>query len=286
MIRRLAPAKINLSLEVLGRRSDGYHDIVSVFQTLDLVDELTFEAADGLALTCSDQALEADGNLALQAARRLQEATGATTGASIHLTKRIPIAAGLGGGSSDAAAALLGLMELWRLDISLADLANIAAGLGADVPFFLRGGTALIEGIGERITPLPGLPPLWVALVIPPLTLESKTATLYRRLTPSHYTDGGVTRALAERIRAGDYSRLGERCNVFEAVLTDPEVQSARRAMLQAGAPWVALSGSGSSLFCLFEDEASAWRLAMAVPGDVGRALVSRTTTTVVDALS
>jgi 4-diphosphocytidyl-2-C-methyl-D-erythritol kinase len=278
MIIRLAPAKINLSLEVLGQRPDGYHDIVSVFQTLELADTLEIEAAGGLSLSCSDPALAGEGNLALRAARILQQTAGVAFGARLHLTKRIPVAAGLGGGSSDAAAVLLGLVELWGLPLPPDDLTTLAASLGADVPYFLQGGTALVEGIGDRITPLPDLPPLWVALVVPPLALERKTATLYRRLTPAYYTDGAVTRALAERLRTRDTSRPDQRCNVFESVLSEPEVVRARQAMLKAGAPWVALSGSGPSLFCLFEDQASARQVAAAIPARFGRVLVTQTT--------
>ena len=151
---RLAYAKINLCLEIIGKREDNYHNIVSVMQLVDLSDMLTFFEGDELTLACDNVRLaeEGDGNLILKTARLLQEAGGVQRGAHIELEKRIPLAAGLGGGSSDAAAALRGLSELWGLRAGREDLMNLAIQLGSDVPFFLAGPTALVEGRGERVT--------------------------------------------------------------------------------------------------------------------------------------
>ncbi|MCL4533542.1 MAG: 4-(cytidine 5'-diphospho)-2-C-methyl-D-erythritol kinase, partial [Bacteroidetes bacterium] len=252
MITRLAPAKLNLALEVLGRRPDGYHEIVSVVQTIDLADTLEFAPSSDLTLTCSDASLVNEDNLGWRAARGLQAATRTRAGAAIHLEKRIPLAAGLGGGSSDAAATFLGLSELWGVSMPAMDLYTLARLLGADVPFFLRGGTALVEGTGERVTTLPPLKPHWAVLLVPPLSIPRKTATLYGRLRPAHCTDGTRTRALAQAIRTNASLDPCLLVNAFQPVLTEPEMARGRAAMLEAGAPWAALSGSGPPPFCFF----------------------------------
>ncbi len=145
MLTLRAPAKVNLTLEVLGRRDDGYHDIVSIMQTVDLCDTITLEPADALAIECDDTSIGPSANLALRAATLLNESTGGGKGAKIRLEKRIPVAAGLGGGSSDAAATLVGLNRLWGLDLPIERLVGLAAGLGSDVPFFIHGGVAMVQ---------------------------------------------------------------------------------------------------------------------------------------------
>ena len=152
------PAKVNLTLEVLGKRNDGYHEIASVMQAINLCDRLTFSIADDLSLITDTPGLDTKDNLVYRAASLLNDKTGVSAGAEIHLCKGIPVAAGLGGGSSDAAATLLGLNRLWGLHLARDELEELAAQLGSDVPFFLAGGAALAEGRGERITPLPSPP--------------------------------------------------------------------------------------------------------------------------------
>ena len=149
MLTIRAFAKINLTLEVLGKRANGYHEVATVMQTIDLCDELTLEPSSGVSLRCSDPALETTDNLVLRAANLLREHAGGDSGAGMYLRKSIPVAAGLGGGSSDAAAALVGLRELWNLEEAVPDLRPLAAALGSDVPFFLSGGTAIAEGRGD-----------------------------------------------------------------------------------------------------------------------------------------
>jgi 4-diphosphocytidyl-2-C-methyl-D-erythritol kinase len=161
VLRLKAYAKVNLVLEVLGRRADGYHEIASVMQTIGLYDVLTFEAAGEIEFSCSTPGLQEDNNLVGSAARALRQATGKKAGARIVLEKKIPRTAGLGGGSSDAAAALKGLNRLWGLGLTPEKLAEIAAGIGSDVPFFIYGGTCLVEGRGESITPLPDIKKAW-----------------------------------------------------------------------------------------------------------------------------
>lgn len=251
-----APGKINLALEVVRRRPDGYHDLVTVFQTVDLADELTFEPADELTLECDDPSLATEDNLVLRAARLLGEGRGAR----MRLTKRIPVAAGLGGGSADAAAALRGLSRLWGLRTTEGELLQHAAALGADVPFLLRGGTALAEGVGERIEALPELAPAWVVLHTPESGPADKTARAFKALRPGHLTDGSFTRLLAKRIHAQVSLPLAEAPNAFESVADDlfPSLGAARARFAAAGAPWCRLTGAGPTLFTLVADEAHA----------------------------
>ena len=253
MLTARAFAKVNLTLEALSRRDDGYHNIASVVQTIDLCDELRFAPADRLTLECSEPSLETPDNLAFRAAILLKERTGHPGGAEIVLDKRIPMAAGLGGGSSDAAATLIALNELWGLDLGREELMPLAASLGSDVPFFLIGGTAMMEGRGEALRRLPPMAESHLVLLVPPDEVPAKTATLYRRLTPSHYTDGSASAGLAATIEAGQPPDGGLLFNVFEAVAPQvfPSFEVHWRALGESGAGPVHLTGSGPTLFTL-----------------------------------
>src|SRR5713101_8468619 len=194
-----AYAKINLTLDVLGRRADGYHDLATVMQTVDLYDTICLTATEDsqIHLVCSIPELSNDANLAVRAAQLLRQRLALRHGVLIELHKRIPVAAGLGGGSSDAAAVLRALQQWWQLPLPPSDLLNMAAALGSDVPFFLTGGLALCEGRGERVTTLaPYLPPSmhWLLLVKPALSVS--TAAVFRSLSASDYTDGTHSRAV------------------------------------------------------------------------------------------
>ena len=250
-----AYAKVNLTLEVLGRRDDGYHDIVSVMQTVSLHDTLAFARADGLELVCDAPELAGCGNLAYRAARLLRETAGVSDGARISIAKRIPVAAGLGGGSSDAATTLVALNRMWRLGLSPDELTPLAAQLGSDVPFFLRsglrGGTAMVSGRGERVQTLPPADLEWLVIATPAISAPNKTATLYGRLTPANYTRGALTRKLAARIRGGGDVPPQFLFNVFDDVAFDafPGLRDCWDAMHTLGAREVHLAGSGPSLF-------------------------------------
>ncbi|MBI4758138.1 MAG: 4-(cytidine 5'-diphospho)-2-C-methyl-D-erythritol kinase, partial [Chloroflexi bacterium] len=198
MFTRFAYAKINLTLDILGRRPDGYHEIASVMQAISLHDTLVFSRGQGLCIDCSDRRLAGPDNLVHRAAELLHREMGGVQGARVRLTKRIPLATGLGGGSSDAACALLGLNALWRLGLGQDRLAELASRLGSDVPFFLTGGTALVQGRGERVTPLPRPAPSWLVLAVPPVDVSAKTRTLYEALARGDYTDGSATRRMVE----------------------------------------------------------------------------------------
>ncbi|MDQ3927993.1 MAG: 4-(cytidine 5'-diphospho)-2-C-methyl-D-erythritol kinase, partial [Chloroflexota bacterium] len=177
MLELPAYAKINLGLEVTGKRPDGYHNLVSIMQLVDLHDTLTFSPADDLRLFSDDPAMlaEGDNNLVLRAAHLLQRTCDVRKGAHITLDKRVPSAAGLGGGSSDAAATLLGLLRLWGLDLPREELSRLGGLLGSDVPFFFAGPTALVEGRGEQVTPLGASPVFYAVLVSQPYDIPGKT---------------------------------------------------------------------------------------------------------------
>jgi 4-diphosphocytidyl-2-C-methyl-D-erythritol kinase len=252
-VRILAPAKVNLFLEVLGKRPDGYHEIATLMLAIDLHDVLDIGPADGaeVSLTCDDPALTAGpDNLVVKAALRLRGATSCTAGAAIRLTKRIPRAAGLGGGSSDAAAALVGLNELWKLGLSPAALARIGAELGSDVPFFLNGPAAWCTGRGEVVSPAPIGRPIDLVLVKPAEGLS--TAEVYKRLKlPATLVAGTAAR---DALAAGDVEALGKALHnrlqepAFEISPAVTEWHCRLQAMGTAG---VLMSGSGSCLFAL-----------------------------------
>ena len=246
-----AYAKINLTLEVLGRRDDGYHEIASIIQTVDLHDTITLEPADELTLTCDVPELESQDNLALQAARLLREESGYDGGAHITLAKKIPVASGLGGGSSDAAAVLNGLSRLWGLGTSREDLMRLAARLGSDVSFFLRGGTAMVQGRGERVRPLPPADLQWVVLLTPPLQVPDKTASVYARLADSHFTPGHLTRKLEARIRGGSDVPPQFLFNAFDEVAPGvfPGLDRFWETFRALGAKEIHVAGTGPSLY-------------------------------------
>jgi len=245
-----AAAKVNLALEVLSRRADGYHEIATVMQAVDLSDRLTLEDAPTLEVRTSAPGVPTDErNLAYRAAAALQAAAKVECGVRITLDKRIPVAAGLGGGSADAAAVLLGLNRLWRLRWPVARLDEVATGLGMDVPFFLRGGTALATGRGERLEPLRGRS-LGLVLVNPRFAVS--TAEMYARVTPAMYTDGRHAKTLGggfggrspARVAASLYNGLQE-----VAVAAYPPIGRMRAALLAAGALGALMSGSGPTVF-------------------------------------
>ena len=247
-----ASAKVNLTLEVLGKREDGYHEIASVMQAISLFDTLTFRPSDEIKVLAEIEDLETQDNLVYRAAILLRETSGVSAGAEIHLDKQIPLAAGLGGGSSDAAATLLGLDRLWGLELGEGELKELAAQLGSDVPFFVTGGTALVEGRGERVSNVKTPPTLWLVLAFPDHRLENKTATAYRALTPSHYTDGRRTADLVKRIEAGSEIGHDSFFNVFGRVAAQifPGIDGSRSILQEASGKSVHLSGAGPTLFC------------------------------------
>ena len=256
-----AYAKLNLTLAVLGKRSDGYHDLASIFQTISLHDTLRITASnDGsLQLQVDDPVLQTPRNLALRAAELLREEIGdARRGARIELQKAIPAQGGLGGGSSDAGAVLLALNSLWQADLSTARLESLAARLGSDVPYFITGGTARIAGRGETVIPLVDLAPLWFGLASPAVSIS--TADIFHRLNSSDYGSSEETDAIQRAVESVQPLQLALLSNTLEPVAfaAYPEVRQTRDALLQAGAPVVRMSGSGPTLYAPFTTRAEA----------------------------
>jgi 4-diphosphocytidyl-2-C-methyl-D-erythritol kinase len=251
----LAPAKVNLLLEVLGPRPDGYHEIRTVLQTIDLGDRLVLEEAPTLELRCDLPELESQENLVVRAARALARAAGREPRVRIDLSKSVPPGSGLGGGSSDAAATLAGLCELWRVDPGSVDLPGIAASLGSDVPFFLWGGTALALGRGEIVFPLRDAPERRLLLARParPLSTPEVYRAFDRRLTSGEEgsTISRFLRNLYSEEPASDFV-----LNDLEAAAAGilPEVRDLLDEIRGRGAETAALSGSGSAVFGIFAD--------------------------------
>ena len=282
MIRLPAPAKLNLYLRVLGRRSDGYHEIETIFERIDLADELTFEPADALTLTCSDSSLSCgEGNLVFQAAQLLQRETHTAAGARIHLEKRIPVAAGLGGGSSDAATALLGLNQLWNVALDRRRLIELAARLGSDVPCFLSPEPfAAGRGRGERCEPLAASARLAHVLVVPPERLSTKAVYEGAHFDPSTRAQGRIlsevdgfdltarTPSLTMVTHALRNGSLGELADGLwndlepEAIRRCPVIATIQAHLREQGCLGVLVSGSGSAVFGLCTDVAQAHEVA------------------------
>jgi 4-diphosphocytidyl-2-C-methyl-D-erythritol kinase len=267
MLEILAPAKLNLTLEVLAKRPDGFHEIRSVIQAINLVDSLRFRLSENIEFSCTDPDWVPARSLVSKAVGLLQKTTGCAQGVTIEVDKRIPLVSGLSGDSSDAAAVLRGLNRLWGLGLSLPQLLELASQLGSDVAFFLYGGTAVVRGRGEVVTPLPPFPHMWVVLMLPPVPrMPGKTGRLYASLKPGHYTRGEVTDrlvALLTRGSLGGERMVGILFNVLEDVAADSfaGLGEYRQQFLQAGAQEVHLAGSGPVLFTLVKDRAEAEKI-------------------------
>jgi 4-diphosphocytidyl-2-C-methyl-D-erythritol kinase len=255
------PAKVNLVLDVGPRRADGFHAVETVLQAIAVFDELWLEPGEGVSLVGRVAGVDRpEDNLAWRAAELLRGAAGVSAGVRVRLIKRIPVGAGLGGGSADAAAALVGCAALWRLGWARERLAELGARLGSDVPFFLWGGTAWADGRGERVRPLPVLPPWPVVVAFP--GVGQSTAEAYAALDRA----GGWPRVSAQpllqwladhedlRWRPGDRYALAARLgNAFDAVVPParPDVAALRDRLLEAGALACLVSGSGSAVWAL-----------------------------------
>jgi 4-diphosphocytidyl-2-C-methyl-D-erythritol kinase len=248
-----ACANVNLVLEVLGKRPDGYHELSTVMQAVDLFDRLTVEAAATITLETSEPALPTDDrNLVVRAARLLREAAGIEAGARIVLDKRIPVAAGLGGGSSDAAATLLGLNRLWGLRWRRERLVELAVKLGMDVPFFLGRGRALGTSRGEVLSALPGVGGYALVLVNPGVGLS--TQEVYGRVPPGWRAESDGTRRMLDALKKRNVVRVaGALTNHLEHWVEPamPVIGRMKAALLAAGALGAAMSGSGPTVFGL-----------------------------------
>jgi 4-diphosphocytidyl-2-C-methyl-D-erythritol kinase len=257
-----APAKVNLYLEILGKRPDGYHEIATLMVAIRLFDTLVFKEGPDLELTCNrpDLSVGPD-NLVMRAARLLQERTGAIRGARIRLKKRIPTEAGLAGGSTDAAATLEGLNRLWNLGLTKPELANLGAELGSDIPFFFHTPAAWCTGRGEKVTPVTVGRPLDLVLLCP--KFGCPTAQVYRHVTVPPVPEPGD--AIRRALESGAVDVLGRLLhNRLQpaAETLEPALSAYARRLADLGPAGQRLSGSGSSLFALCRDESEARRIA------------------------
>ena len=260
-----APAKINLALEVAGKRPDGYHEVAMIMQSVSLHDTLILSLQESdITLMCDRPELPCDhSNLAYRAAELLRREVGVARGVKIELNKRIPLAAGLAGGSTDAAAVLKGLNRLWGLALSPVELEQLAARLGSDVPFCLWGGTSLATGRGEILTPLPDFAGHGVVLANPPLHVS--TALVYGNYRGAVGNRRRDIFPLRRSIEQQDFAAVADTLfNDLETVTVPayPQVAEIKEQLLQAGAAGVLMSGSGPTVFALTPDFASAAELA------------------------
>ena len=263
-IKLAAPAKLNLTLDVLGKRPDGYHDMKMVMQSVTLRDELTLttEPGEGTVLTTDLPFLPVNGdNLAVKAANALRAATGADWGRlSIHIEKHVPVCAGMAGGSSDAAAVLRGLDELAGLGLDRDRLAEIGQQVGSDVPYCVWGGTALAEGRGEVLTPLPALPDCWIVIAKPRFAVS--TPQLFRQLDGKKVRCRPDTPGMLAALEAHDLGGVARRVfNIFEAVLPDDrrgQVEELKNCLIHQGALGACMSGTGPTVFGIFDKEQTA----------------------------
>jgi 4-diphosphocytidyl-2-C-methyl-D-erythritol kinase len=252
-----APAKVNYRLDVLRKRPDGYHDLRMVMQRIGLCDEIeiTLREIPGIHVTCNQEGVpDGPGNIAWRAAEAMLEQYAGSAGVDICVHKKIPVAAGLGGGSSDAATVLMGLNELLELNFSDEKLMEIGAKLGADVPFFIFKKTALAEGIGDILSPIEGLPPVWMVLVNP--NIHVSTQWVYQNLRLTKREDAYKLPRF--------YGQVKDVCSILsndlEAVTIEkfPVILEIKELLILTGASGVLMSGSGPTVFAVFADEESA----------------------------
>lgn len=259
-----AYAKLNLSLDILRRRDDGFHDLQMVMVSIDLTDTLTLTPGAG-SMSTNLSFLPADGsNLAQKAANAFRSATGQGEVLDIHIDKHIPVCAGMAGGSSDAAAVLRAMNEMYHTGLSPLELAKIGGQVGSDVPYCVVGGTALVEGRGERVTPISPLPPCYIVVCKPPFPIS--TPQLFGRVNVKKIVRRPDTKGLVKALEVGDLQGVARRLyNVFEDVLEPRHRQTVdeiKSSLIEWGALGAVMSGSGPTVFGLFEEEAQAQKAA------------------------
>ena len=271
LISEIAPAKINLTLEILGKRQDGYHEISSLMQTVDLCDYLTFHKNPWLQIIPEYHNLPASDNLpgfdrnnylvknlVYKTAEALKSATGYESGAVIELKKNIPSSAGLGGGSSDAAATLRGLNKLWNLKLPLHELAEIGSSVGSDVPYFIYGSTCVVKGRGEIVKQLEAIRHKWILIILLPFEIKDKTKKLYSHVIENNFTDGSFTERLAERICSNSEGVSDLRLfNTFESIYDEifEDYKKWITDFKDIGISPLHLAGSGPSVYFISDDE-------------------------------
>lgn len=257
-------AKINITLDVIGKRPNGYHDLSMIMQTVNLYDLVFIRKmhAPGIKLTTNLKWLPNDeGNIVYQAAKLFKETCGIETGIFIELNKRIPVAAGLAGGSSNAAATLIGLNTLFETGLTQEELMALGLQLGADVPYCILGGTALAEGIGEVLTPLPPMPNCYVLVAKPKINVS--TAFVFKSLDIQNIEEHPNNKKVIEAIKQGDINVVAQNMkNVLETVTQKryPIIGEIKRIMLEYGAEGAIMSGSGPTVFGIYHSKDDAYK--------------------------
>lgn len=264
-LRLNAYAKVNLGLSVLQRREDGYHEVETVLHTVALHDEITLrEAGEGVKVVAdTDTVPTGPDSLVYRAAALLREEHGVQRPVEIEVRKRIPVAAGLGGGSADAAVTLMGLAQMWKLRLDGRGLHTLAGRLGSDVPFFLIGGAAVARGRGERVQPLPPLPATWVVLARPRIAVLTEWA--YKQIRPAEISHRPDIRLLIDAVTQRDVTAVGRLVgNIFETIIAahHPIVAEVKSCILRGEAYGAAMTGTGPTVFGLMANEAAARRVA------------------------
>lgn len=257
-----AAAKINLAIDVLRKRPDGYHDVSMIMQSVALYDTITVRALKGeiRVMSNSDKVPADKGNIAYRAAEYLKIKYNVKEGVLINIEKAIPVAAGLAGGSTDAALTLKLLNKAWNLKLSKGEILDAGKKLGSDVPFCIQGGTALAEGLGEKLTPLSGIPECLVLLAKPPVSISTKE--VYQGLILEDIVKRPDIKEMARCIEKGDLKGIaGNMCNVLETVTVKrcPQITELKEKLLEYGALGSMMSGSGPTVFGIFKDSASAY---------------------------
>lgn len=254
-----AYAKINLGLHIVGKRQDGFHNIETVFHRINLFDEINIENSFDISISCTDITIPSDNNnLCWKAAELLRKELGMAKGVRIGITKNIPTGAGLGGGSSDAAAVLLALPFLWKIDVKRPIIEKLALQLGSDVPFFLQNSSAYAEGRGEVLKTIDLALPYWIVLIHPNIHLSTPWA--YNRLAEKRNGLFPVRPNMAEQFSADPIRAVLESENDFEEIVFEehPKIERIKRQLKDLGAAVSLMSGSGSSMFGLFIDKSTA----------------------------
>jgi 4-diphosphocytidyl-2-C-methyl-D-erythritol kinase len=265
-----APAKINLGLDVLGKRQDGYHELAMIMASVDLADHLHIEEIpeDKIIIETNKAFLPTDKkNHVYEAIELLKKRYGIKKGVKVYIQKHIPVAAGLGGGSTDCAAALRAVNRLWNLNLSISELASIGGEIGSDVPYCVYSQTALVEGFGEKVTLIKSMPQCWVVVVKPRMSVSTRTVFAQVKMEEMHHPD---IPALMEAIEAGDYQKMTANLgNSLEAVTIKrhPVIQQIKDRMLKYGADAAMMSGSGPTVYALCKKHSRAQRVVNGLKG-------------------
>lgn len=273
-------AKINLTLDVLGKRKDNYHEVEMIMQSIDLFDEMEFiSKKKGITIYCQHCEVPIDeSNIVYRAAKLLKDEYNIDKGIDIFIHKNIPVAAGLAGGSSNGAGTLQALNELWQLDLPLTKLMELGKRVGADIPFCLLGGTALAQGIGEKLQSLPPLPSNWLVLVKPPISIS--TAWVYKNLKINRHTQHPDTARAIQGIKEQNIDKaIPYFYNILEDVTIPayPEIKAIKKRLEELGAKGVLMSGSGPTVFGFCRDEKEAQSICRTLKKEYNEVFIAKT---------